>query len=74
MTLAGLRAQMLSGAVWIGGGVTINPGVVIGDGAVIGSGSVITRDVPARTLAAGVPARVIRGITEADRTGFLDAR
>lgn len=57
--------------VWVGGGVTINPGVTIGEGAVIGSGSVVTRDVLARTLAAGVPARVIREITDADRTGFV---
>lgn len=54
-----------------GGGVTINPGVTIGDGAVVGSGSVVTRDVPAHTIAAGVPARTIREITDADRTGCL---
>ena len=46
--------------VWIGGGVTVLPGVSIGDGAVIGAGSVVTRDVPARSLAVGNPARVLR--------------
>lgn len=46
--------------VWIGGSTTILPGVTIGDGAVIGAGSVVTRDVPARTVVAGNPARIIR--------------
>ena len=48
--------------VWIGGGVTVLPGVSIGDGAVIGAGSVVTKDVPARSLAVGNPARVIRSL------------
>lgn len=56
--------------VWIGAGVHINQGVTIGDGAIIGSGSVITRDIPANVIAAGVPCKVLREITEADRTGF----
>ena len=46
--------------VWLGVRVTILKGVTIGDGAVIAAGSVVTKDVPARCVAAGVPARVIR--------------
>jgi acetyltransferase-like isoleucine patch superfamily enzyme len=46
--------------VWIGGGAIILPGLVIGDGSVVGAGSVVTHDVPARTVVAGNPARVIR--------------
>ena len=46
--------------VWIGTGATILPGVRVGADAVVASGAVVTRDVPARTLVAGVPARVIR--------------
>ena len=46
--------------VWIGNRAIILPGVTIGEGAVVGTGSVVTRDVPARTVVAGNPARVIR--------------
>ncbi|SNY41754.1 sugar O-acetyltransferase [Paractinoplanes atraurantiacus] len=56
--------------VWVGGGVTINQGVTIGDDAIVGSGSVVTRSIPAGVIAAGVPARVLREITDADKTGF----
>lgn len=45
----------------------MNPGVTIGDNAVIGSGSVVTKDIPANTIAAGNPCRVIREITQADK-------
>lgn len=48
--------------VWIGARCTILPGVTINDGAVIGAGSVVTRDVPANTVAVGVPARSIRSL------------
>ncbi|AVA23407.1 sugar O-acetyltransferase [Rhizobium sp. CB3171] len=60
----------IGNGVWIGAGVHINQGVTIGDGAIIGSGSVVTKDVPAGVIAAGVPCKVIREITEMDRTGF----
>lgn len=56
--------------VWIGAGVHINQGVIIGDNTIIGSGSVITKSIPANVIAAGVPCKVIRDITEEDRTGF----
>lgn len=46
--------------VWLGEQACILPGVTIGEGAIIGAGSVVTRDVPANTIVAGNPARVIR--------------
>ena len=48
--------------VWIGGGVIVLAGVTIGDDAIVGAGAVVTRDVPARTIAVGNPARVIRKV------------
>lgn len=65
------RPVNIGNRVWIGGGVNINQGVVIGDNSIVGAGSVVTKDVPANVIAAGVPCRVIRPITEADRMGFL---
>ncbi|MFD1454288.1 DapH/DapD/GlmU-related protein [Levilactobacillus lanxiensis] len=46
--------------VWIGGNVTVIGGVHIGDNVVVGAGAVVTKDVPANTVVAGVPARIIK--------------
>jgi UDP-2-acetamido-3-amino-2,3-dideoxy-glucuronate N-acetyltransferase len=47
----------------IGSGSTILGGVTIGENAVVGAGSVVTRDVPANTVVAGNPARVLRTLS-----------
>ena len=46
--------------VWIGESVCIMPGVRIGFGSVIGAGAVVTKDIPARSVAVGNPAKVIK--------------
>jgi acetyltransferase-like isoleucine patch superfamily enzyme len=46
--------------VWIGINVTILKGVTIGEGAVIAAGSLVNKDIPAKCLAGGVPAKVIK--------------
>lgn len=46
----------------IGSNATIMAGVSIGEGAIVGAGSVVTRDVPAFTIVAGSPAKVLRRI------------
>jgi len=57
---------VLEDRVWIGSNASIMPGVRVGYGSVVGAGSVVTRDIPAMTVAMGVPARAVRAITDAD--------
>jgi acetyltransferase-like isoleucine patch superfamily enzyme len=50
--------------VWIGSNATILQGVTVGEGAIIGANAVVTKDVPANTIVAGVPAKIIRRIKD----------
>lgn len=57
--------------VWIGGGVIINPGITIGNDVVIGAGSVVTKDIPDNVIAVGNPCKVLRKITDNDKTCYF---
>jgi len=46
--------------VWLGAHVVVLPGVTIGNGAIVGAGAVVIKDIPSYSIAAGVPAKVIR--------------
>jgi len=54
------KPVIIGNHVWIGMNVTILKGVTIGDGAVIAAGSIVNKDIPGKSLAGGVPAKVIR--------------
>lgn len=56
--------------VWIGANVTVNPGVKIGENSIIGSGSVVTKNIPKNVIAVGNPCKILREITEKDKTDF----
>jgi acetyltransferase-like isoleucine patch superfamily enzyme len=57
-----LRGATLRRACRVGGGVVLTPGVEIGEEAFIAAGAVVTRDVPPRGFALGMPARVVREV------------
>lgn len=57
--------------VWLGGDVKILAGVSIGDNTIIGAGSIVTKDIPSNVIAVGNPCKVIRQITDKDKTGYI---
>lgn len=61
-----LRGATLRRACRVGGSVVLTPGVEIGEEAFLAAGAVVTKDVPARAVAMGVPARVVREVGERD--------
>jgi UDP-2-acetamido-3-amino-2,3-dideoxy-glucuronate N-acetyltransferase len=63
---APLRGARLRRACRIGGGAVLMPGVEVGEEAFVAAGAVVTRDVPARAVVMGVPARVVREVRDAD--------
>ncbi len=54
------QAVVIGDDCWIGGGAIILAGVHIAHGCAIGAGSLVTKDIPAGSVAVGVPARVVR--------------
>ncbi len=58
--------------VWIGANSVINPGVTIGDNVVIGSGTIVTKNIPDNVVVAGNPCRILRPITDEDRSYWQD--
>lgn len=53
------RDVVIGNDVWLGAYAVVTAGVTIGDGCIVGAGAVVTRDLPAGSIAVGVPARVI---------------
>ncbi len=58
--------------VWLGGDVKILQCVTVGDNSIIGAGSIVTKDIPSNVIAAGNPCKVIRVITDKDKTDYLE--
>ncbi len=61
------RPIRIGNGAWLGARTIVLKGVDIGEGAVIGAGSVVTKSIPAHTLAAGNPARIIRPLRAGER-------
>jgi acetyltransferase-like isoleucine patch superfamily enzyme len=61
-----LRGPTLRRACRVGGGAVLVPGVEVGEEAFVAAGAVVTRDVPARAIVMGVPARVVGEVADVD--------
>jgi len=63
-----IRAVVIANDVWVGAGAHILKGVRIGERAIVGAGAVVTKDVPADTVVAGNPAKVVKTIERGPAT------
>jgi acetyltransferase-like isoleucine patch superfamily enzyme len=61
-----LRGPVLRRACRVGSGAVLVPGVEVGEEAFVAAGAVVTRDVTARGVVIGVPARTVREVPESD--------
>jgi UDP-2-acetamido-3-amino-2,3-dideoxy-glucuronate N-acetyltransferase len=59
-----LRGPRIRRGARVGGGAVLLPGVEIGEQAVVGAGAVVTKDVPARQVVVGNPARYLRDVRD----------
>ena len=66
-----IAAVIIGRGCWVGQNVVVMPGVSIGEMSIIGANSVVTRNIPARSIAVGAPAHVIKRWDEA-RGGWCD--
>ena len=63
-------AQIEEGCL-IGIGSIVLNGVTVGSGSIIGAGAVVTKSIPPRSLVMGIPAKVIREVSEAEAEGLI---
>uniref|UniRef100_A0A7V3J989 Acyltransferase n=1 Tax=candidate division CPR3 bacterium TaxID=2268181 RepID=A0A7V3J989_UNCC3 len=54
------KSVVIEDNVWLGVGVLVMPGVTIGRNSVIGAGSIVTKNIPANSVAYGIPAKIVR--------------
>lgn len=59
-----LKPIIVKRNAWIGAGAAILPGVTIGENAIVAAGAVVSKDIPANTIVAGVPAKVIKKLND----------
>jgi acetyltransferase-like isoleucine patch superfamily enzyme len=65
------KPVIIEDEVWVGGNAMILPGVTIGKGSIVAAGAILVRDVPAFSVVAGNPARIVRSL-DPDRIGRPD--
>ncbi|MEX0780584.1 MAG: acyltransferase [Balneolales bacterium] len=59
-TMTNIKPVHIKNGCWIGQNAVIMPGVVIGENSIVGANSVVTKNVPPRSIVAGVPAKIIK--------------